>query len=846
MALWRESEPAFSGLADLNRVPEDAEFLGNLAPDEKSGDVNRRLGFEVFGNISVDNPADVDVYSFSGVAGTEVFLDIDQTSASLDSVLELVDATGTVLARSTNASPNDLSGSALPLQKFAYLGGDFYSTSVRDAGMRIMLPGNPGDTNTYFVRVRSNPAEGAVENINGGLTRGEYKLQIRLRQVDEKPGSFIRNADIRFATNAIQVIGLPAHSPLIGESFETRAGNDSLGAAQPLGNLLTSDRNTISVGGGISSPTDVDWYSFQLDYDLIQAIGGFNTGGKTFATIFDIDYADGLSRPDTVLSVFDANGNLILVSRDSNVEDDQPGAGQGADTDDLSRGSFGTQDAFIGSVQMPAGVVPAGSITTYYVAVSSNSELPTALNGTFTGNASNTLVRLEPVTSVQRIAEDHIGFQGYVSGGVVAPVNVSPTTQLFDISDSISLSTNVVPFTLNDVVLYTVQGGTNGLKTINPFTGNSWTNVGDIPTNNPNGFVGDLAMRSDGRLFMLQSLVGQAGQNTAGRLVELDPATGAQTLVGNDGIPDIVPATNPPVPDQLTSPGADAMAWLRTGVNGTTTEYDLYYSVRGGRRGPGVDLGSSTLYRANPDNGSAAPAQGQPWGIRGEIFANTPGDIGVTTGMAFVGNSLFGVSSSGLFYQISLATGRASNVVSLGSSFSGLSTGPQNVEGGRYANMLFASTSNGQLFALDTAGNLQAVFSTGTSASSATSPGGLAFSALDFNLWHPTMARCDDAGHGINPSFDVGRDPAAIELGVGSNTDFRASDQGEGGASFYFGLETWEENPADADAYFRYDGINAQYGVRSSNSHRDISNNPIIGGNYNLPGGAGKPSNQRV
>ena len=122
--------------------------------------------------------------------------------------------------------------------------------------------------------------------------------------------------------------------------------------------------------------------------------------------------------------MFDVNGNLVLVSRDSNVADDQPGAGQGANTNDLSRGSFGTQDAFIGSVQMPAGV--PGTTTTYYVAVSSNSQLPTALNGTFTGGASNTLVRLEPVNSLKRIAEDHIGFQGYLSGNFNLPVPVAP------------------------------------------------------------------------------------------------------------------------------------------------------------------------------------------------------------------------------------------------------------------------------------------------------------------------------------------------------------------------------------------------------------------------------------
>ncbi|HUP79475.1 MAG TPA: hypothetical protein VM260_13065, partial [Pirellula sp.] len=829
VGLARESEPAFSGLLDINRIPADAEFLGNLAPDEKSGDADRRLGFEVYGNISVDNSRDVDVYSFKGVAGTETYFDLDQTGASLDSVVELIDATGTVLARSINSTVKGLSGLAFPLLKAAYLGLDFYSINDRDAGMRVVLPGIAGQTNTYFVRVRSNPISTDVENINAGLTRGEYKLQIRLRQVDEKPGSFIRNADIRFATNGIQVIGLPSHSPLIGESVETRAVNDTLAAAQPLGNLLTSDRNTISVGGNVSSPTDVDWYRFELDYDLIQSIGGFNNGGKTFATIFDIDYADGLARPDTVLSVFDANGNLVLVSRNSNVEDDQPIPGQGANTNDLSRGSFGTQDAFIGSVQLPAGV--PGSTTTYYVAVSSNSELPTALNGTFTGAASNTLVRLEPVSSLKRIAEDHIGFQGYLSGNFVLPVPVAPKTQLFDLSTPISLSTNVVPFTLNDVVLFTAAPGTNGLKSVNPFTGAQWNNVSNLPAPTTGITVGDLAMRSDGRLFMVESLGGLPGVNTAGQLVELDPGTGARTVIGTDGIPDVVPATVPPNPEELTSPGIDALAWSRTG----TATYDLYYSVQGARRGASTDSTSSTLYRANPASGSAAVVAGSPWGRRGEIFQTTPADLGRTTGMAFVGGTLFGVSNLGFFYQISLGNGQATNVVSLGSAFTGLSVGPQNVEGGRFANMLFATTSTGTLFALNTSGVLQAVFSTGTSATTGGAPVGLAFSPLDFNLWHPTMQRRADTGHGINTPFDNSRTPNVFTQVLGSNTDLRANNQGEGGASFYFGLEPFVATPTNA--YITY-GQNSQFGILNSTIHQDLSANPVLGNNYNLPGGA--------
>ncbi len=825
-----ELEPAFSGTTEQNGAPANAQFLGNLAPNEKSGDINRRLGFEIHGNISVDRPTDADVYSFIGVAGTEVWLDIDRTNAGLDTVLELINENGGLLARSTGNKPEDLTGLAMPITKEAYLGGDFYTINPRDAGMRVVLPGVQGQSSTYFVRVRSKPAEDRLENIAAGLTRGEYQLQIRLRQVDEKPGSTIRGADIRFATTGIEVIGLPAHSPLISESAESANNNENLGAAQPLGNLLTTNRNVLSVGGNLSASTDVDWYSFSLDYDLIQAIAGTSATGNTWSTIFDIDYADGIARPDTVLSVFDAAGNLILVSRDSNIADDQPGAGQGLDTDDLSRGSFGTLDPFIGSVQMPTGSVALNPPTTYYVAVSSNSQLPLALNATFAAAANNPFVRLEPVNSVRRVAEDHIGFSGYATSVPPALAPVNPTTQLFNISTAVSLATNVLPFSLSDVVLYVGNPGANGLRTVNPSTGAVVTNVADLP-NNPTA-AGDFVMRSDGRMFMVEGIFGpgNAIDNTAGRLVEINPNTGAQTVIGNDNIPNFDAATNPPNPQQLTSNNINSLAFLRTS---DAPEYDLYYAVEGIRTGANTVGTGSTLYRANPANGSAAVADGQPWGLRGGIFEITPGDVGRTTGMAFVNGQLFGVSDTGRFYRINIATGRAFNVVSVGGSFSGLALGPQNVQGGAYANLLFAISPTGDLRALDTSGAPQSIFAGGaTTVATGVPATGLAFSPLDFNLWHPTLQRRADAGHGINASFDLSRGPSSVARDINGRTVSEA----EGGASFYFGLENWVSDPTSSN-YFTY-GTNAQLGISSQNFHRDLTSNPTIGGNYNLPGGA--------
>ncbi|MFV2069590.1 MAG: hypothetical protein ACC645_21710, partial [Pirellulales bacterium] len=376
-----------------NAVPSSAQFLGALAPNLKAGDDNLSLGFEVHGLLNA--PGDVDVYSFAADEGTEVWLDIDRTTPALDSVVELVDANGTVLARSDNSlaesqNPGLVVGIGEPLGGF-----DHYSTNPRDAGMRVILPGPTGTTNTYQVRVRSsNP--NVQSDIAGGLTSGQYQLQIRLQETDEIPGTRIDFADVRFATVGVEISGPPIHSPLAGEDVESEAFNDVLleeavlipdDQGQPteaailnsllppfigpqnLGNLLNSDRNAISVFGVLDEDTDVDWYGFYLAFDAMQNIAGVTDQpgtDRTAGVIFDIDYADGLGRPNTVLSVFDQNGTLIYFSDDSSVADDQPGVSAGADIRDLSRGSVGPLDPFIGPVKLATGEVPGKNLSGGY------------------------------------------------------------------------------------------------------------------------------------------------------------------------------------------------------------------------------------------------------------------------------------------------------------------------------------------------------------------------------------------------------------------------------------------------------------------------------------------------
>lgn len=323
----------------------------------------------VDGEIAARN--DLDVYSFIGRAGSQVWLDIDRTEMSLDSVVELIDANGFVLASSDNSAEEAVAGSVrfindrmdpeganpmnlIPLAEQTLAAGqDQYSTNPKDAGMRITLPGEAGTRNLYHVRVRSsNGATGdQTPNgpnsplVSGGLTKGSYRLQVRLREADEFPGTQVRFGDLRYAQTNLQVIGQPLRSPLTGDAQEATANNNVRANAQPIGpyalstdlanpaaaNILASDRLALSVAGSIDSATDVDWYQFSVNSLGLPA--GATLG--YLSTIFDLDYSDGYARTDMSLWVFNSQGQLILAGLDSNVADDQPRPGEGADSTDL-------------------------------------------------------------------------------------------------------------------------------------------------------------------------------------------------------------------------------------------------------------------------------------------------------------------------------------------------------------------------------------------------------------------------------------------------------------------------------------------------------------------------------
>ena len=983
VAIERELENPLTTGNDINDSTYTSQFLGTLAPDETGGDETRRLGFEVNGFISPDDSTDGDVYSFEATPGTGVWLDIDRTDMTLDAVIEVLSPTGTVLARSiqngvTGAlSDNEIAGELdeSNLTQNPVLGVDHYSSNIRDPGMFYQLPGSSA-LGTYFVRISSLDGESS----------GEYSLQIRARQVQEFPGSTVRYADIRYASTGIDVRGLPAHSLLTGDAGElNNGGNNTAGGAEQLVNLLETDLAAINLGGSLSSHGDVDFYRFEVAQVDADNYGSDPRGlrDNTVGVVFDIDYSAGAVRGDTTIAVFNSDLELIYIGRDSNIADDQ------SEIEDLRGGSLSVKDAYIGPVHLST---TAEGNNNYFVAVMSSGTIPATLNGVF-NRGGDALTRLEPVNSVERVIEDHIGSQGYVSNG---EEHLPTGGALLDVETSLELDTHVTPFTFSDVALYlttdVLNADTDALYTVDPFTGGEVTTVaGDFGgavnpyTPNSRNDYQDIVMRSDGTLWAYQRVADNINQ--VGNLVQLNPDDGSVISSQADNIPS---SAQPTVSindfsELATTDWVDALAWERNGTN----NYDLYYSVRENST-DNLDLETeswrggitenSKLYRANPNNGSAAEAANQPWGEKGDIQpegvtfasrtirvsdANAPSaqvrieskvpgsngeftlqinenDIGnnsvsvnrttgtltlnidnnpnptagaiaslinnsaevrkyftanVTTqtgfagageqedtdgalalqsgpstnafdgsvnaanglagplegrvtGLAFGGFSsvsLFGVTRAGEFLEINKGSGQVQRRFDFGLTsygeleFEGLALGPQNVEGGRLKDVLFAVTRSGEMFAIDLdavnaatdlsdaaqiEGILQTEFdSTGDGLADATSINlgrdnavGLAFSPLDFNLWHTSNHRGNDSGHGINAAPDDTRDASG------------------GGTSLYFGLEQYQNNTTEGSDYNQF-GVNRQYGILTAAYHQDLTSNPVIGDNINLPGG---------
>ncbi|SMP52868.1 pre-peptidase C-terminal domain-containing protein [Neorhodopirellula lusitana] len=703
VSITKENEPANVGNSDTNALASRSQYLGEVAPSVSAGDENSRLGLIVEGDIS--SASDVDVYSFVAEAGTLVWLDIDRTDASLDTVIELVNSNGQTLVLSDDAmaeaeiietlralDTSDPSNAAQRAQLQALLDArtgrgslaldsgslfglatgqldagtgivsyqDNYSTNSRDAGMQVVLPGTAGVQSLYYVRVRSaistatkdtltsdNKNAMVVGNtsfvsetitttsaLNGGLrqglTNGSYQLQIRIEETDAHAGTQIRYSDVFYADNGIEVIGGPLHSPLSGESYENDADNDgdattdngTLAGAQRLGlydtqyvngigltnnatqnadgsiliqrdgvdivldnpaGPLSSDLLATNISGFIDGTDDVDWYQFDIDYQELTRDGA----EMYLATVFDLDYSDGLGRADLALHVFDADGRLVLIGGDSNIADDiiLPGTTGGSD---LTRGSYGTADPYIGSAELPEG--------TYYVAVSNQGQVPAVLDQFNTRDATNPLIRLEPIDSTIRVAEEGFDFLGATGYSQVAE---GPTTPiLFD-------QNSVVDYSLDDVFLYVNSG--SSLFMVNPFTGEQYAAMGSFD----NQEVRDIAFAANGELFAYTTYLDGATGDTTWNYVRLSTVDGSieEFLSAGAGISTFndLNVEEPPavqILDEASNAGLTVEALTIRARNGIETGF-FVGNRPGGASSAGLEYTTNILYAFNEETGLA-------------------------------------------------------------------------------------------------------------------------------------------------------------------------------------------------------------------------------------------------
>jgi hypothetical protein len=550
-----ERESARASAPSVNDTPANSQYLGQLSRTPSSGDENTRLGFEIQGVIN--KVSDVDVYSFTANGGTEVWFDIDRTGYELDTVIELVSADGEILVLSddsyfeetapgSNPIYSILSGnSANPLRRSSPTTfpqtsrgepRDDYSTNEKDAGMRVILPGQASEATLYHIRVRSSnqftgqatntPALTDPASVGQGRSKGAYQLQVRLSELQELPGSYITYADVRFATNGISLNGVPRHSPLVGEAGErsgdptnptsnTDGPNNTFAGAQELGNLLQTDRKTLSISGSLASADDVDWFTFTIDYpSLVSPLSRY------LSTVFDLDYADGIGRADTAMYLFRPNlanttATLVQMGNNSNILDDRATSLPGADNTDLGRGSTGTLDPFIGNVELPAG--------RYYLAVTNRTQVPAVLANRLNnaaGNPANTSsIRLNPVNSSRLIVEDRVGD---ALSSTVAPITPQFLT-----------GSSRVEYTLGDVPMYLLSDAGLGLTDFfitNPFTGQTSNYVGQA-----NIDLRDAVIRPNGELRGFRGLETLQG-DAASQYVRIDTGTATATSTGTSGI----------------------------------------------------------------------------------------------------------------------------------------------------------------------------------------------------------------------------------------------------------------------------------------------------------------------
>ena len=189
-------------------------------------------------------------------------------------------------------------------------------------------------------------------------------------------------------------------------------------------------------------------------------------------------------------------------------------------------------------------------------------------------------------------------------------------------------------------------------------------------------------------------------------------AAGGQVELTNTD-QDVAPIADPPLSVSGAGPGGNitGLAWLNGHLFGVSDEGGVYEAMN-----PQTPEFKTKPDISNPNAPQTTPLEMQPSGLANAFFSR------------YIG-------------MIAPDADAADN----GATFTGLTAGPPDVNGGEYANMLFATTAQGRLYALEfnagyTAVSKQPIFLNGGTSISlgVTDITGLAFTTLDYNLWHVT------------------------------------------------------------------------------------------------------------
>ena len=284
--------------------------------------------------------------------------------------------------------------------------------------------------------------------------------------------------------------------------------------------------------------------------------------------------------------------------------DDRAGPLKGADNTDLSRGSSGTLDPFLGPVELEtaSGTVASGR---YYVAITNQGLIPSQILAVTNPANGNSLIRLQPSNSTQWIVEDRVD----TKGGSTAKAPVVP--------DFLPTATAAVPFNFADVALYVSSdaGQATNLNIVNPMTGLSRF----VGTSNQN--INDIAFRFNGDLRGFNVLDG-SGTGDADNLIQyfnINDATANSTSVGLLGIQtqrydylspnaaqrqDLAPA-DVGVEFQAIAFGNLGVE-VGIGVGNRTMTSPAQEGIQSGRNV--ADRGTNVVYRFNPNTGGAIGA----------------------------------------------------------------------------------------------------------------------------------------------------------------------------------------------------------------------------------------------